>query len=115
MPIRAIHRNFGMSPSKVRRLLHLIKGKPVNDAIAAIQVSPSPAAKALVKVIKSAVANAENNAMMNPDSLKIVEAFANEALKLKRYRPQSRGRISPIIRRSCHITIGVDEEVSNGS
>ena len=115
MAIRAIHRNFGMPPSKVRRLLHLIKGKSINEAIAAVQVSPSPAAKALVKVIKSAVANAENNANMNPDNLKVIEAFADDAARLKRFRPQSRGRMSPITRRSCHITIGVDEEVSNGS
>jgi large subunit ribosomal protein L22 len=52
---------------------------------------------------------------MNPDNLKVIEAFADDAARLKRFRPQSRGRMSPITRRSCHITIGVDEEVSNGS
>ena len=110
MAVKAVHRNFGMSPQKVRRVLGLVRGKPVAEAIAAIQFIPSPAARAVVKVIKSAVANAENNDLMMADSLRVVAAYADDAPRLKRFRPKSRGRISPIIRRNCHITIAVDEE-----
>ena len=110
MPVKAIHRNFGMSPQKVRRVLGLVRGKRVDMALAALQYVPSPSAKAVSKVIRSAVANAENNRFMAPESLKVVEAFADDAPRLKRFRPQSRGRISPIIRRSCHITIVVDQQ-----
>jgi len=112
LSVKAVHRNFGMSPKKVRRVLGLVRGKPVAQAIAAIQFIPSPAAQAVVKVIRSAVANAENNAFMAAEDLRVVTAFADDGPRLKRFRPQSRGRISPIIRRNCHITIAVDEEVS---
>ena len=110
MAVRAVHRNFGMSPKKVRRVLALVRDKKVDQAIAAIQFIPSPAAKAVVKVIRSAVANAENNAFLTPEDLKVVAAYADDGARLKRFRPKSRGRISPQIRRSCHITIAVDEE-----
>jgi large subunit ribosomal protein L22 len=71
---------------------------------------PSPTALAVSKVIRSAMANAENNRFITPESLKVVAAYADDAPRLKRFRPQSRGRISPIIRRSCHITVIVDQE-----
>ena len=105
-----VHRNFGMSPQKVRRVLGMVRGKRVDLALAALQYVPSPTATAVSKVIRSAVANAENNRFMMPESLKVVAAYADDAARLKRFRPQSRGRISPIIRRSCHITIVVDQE-----
>ncbi len=110
MSVRAIHRNFGMSPQKVRRVLGLIRGKRVDVALAALQYVPSPTALAVSKVIRSAMANAENNRFITPESLKVVAAYADDAPRLKRFRPQSRGRISPIIRRSCHITVIVDQE-----
>ena len=99
-----------MSPQKVRRVLGMVRGKRVDLALAALQYVPSPTAIAVSKVIRSAVANAENNRFMTPESLKVVEAYADDAARLKRFRPQSRGRISPIIRRSCHNTIVVDQE-----
>ena len=108
MAVQATHRNFGMSPQKVRRVLGMVRGKPVHQALAALQYVPSPTAAAVSKVIRSAVANAENNRFMIPETLKVVEAYADDAPRLRRYRPQSRGRISPIKRRSCHITVVVD-------
>ncbi len=97
-----------MSPQKVRRVLGMVRGKPVYQALATLQYVPSPTAAAVSKVIRSAVANAENNRFMIPDTLKVVAAYADDAPRLRRYRPQSRGRISPIKRRSCHITVVVD-------
>jgi len=107
---KAIHRNFGMSPAKVRRILGLIKNKPVGEALAALKFRSTPAAKAVAKVIRSAAANGENNEFMAADDLRIIGAYADDAPRLKRFRPQSRGRINPIIRRSCHITVFVGEE-----
>ncbi|MBI4337278.1 MAG: 50S ribosomal protein L22 [Chloroflexi bacterium] len=114
MAVRAVTRNFGMSPKKVRRVLGLIRGKPVKDALATLRFIPSPAAKAVAKTLQSAVANAENNQMMAADELRVVAVYADDGLKLKRFRPQSRGRSSPILRRSSHITVVVDEEGSEG-
>ena len=68
MPVRAVHRNFGMSPQKVRRVLGMVRGKRVDLALAALQYVPSPTASAVSKVIRSAVANAENNRFMTPES-----------------------------------------------
>ncbi len=110
MAVKAVTRNFGMSPKKVRRYLGLIRGKPVDQAVASVQFIPSPAAQAVVKTIRSATANAENNNLMMPEQLKVVAAYADDGPRLKRFRPQSRGRVSPILRRFCHITVLVDTE-----
>jgi large subunit ribosomal protein L22 len=63
----------------------------------------------VAKIVKSAASNAENNYAMDPDMLYIKRATANDARRLKRYRPQSRGRYSPYMKRTAHITIVVDE------
>ena len=111
MAVNAITRNFGMSPKKVRRVLGLIRGKRAGQALAILRFMPSPVAEAVAKTLKSAMANAENNNMMVVEDLKVVEAYANDGPRLRRFRPQSRGRVSRIIRRFCHITVSVDEEV----
>ena len=111
MAVNAITRNFGMSPKKVRRVLGLIRGKKAGQALAILKFMPSPSAEAVAKTLKSAVANAENNNMMVVDDLKVVEAYANDGPRLRRFRPQSRGRVNRIVRRFCHITVSVDEEV----
>ncbi|GBD10971.1 50S ribosomal protein L22 [bacterium HR23] len=110
MPVRAVTRNYGQSPKKVRRVLGLIRGKKVSEAQAILRFLPSPSAKAVLKTLESAIANAEHNQMMVPDALRIVSAYADDGPRLKRARPQARGRISPILKRTCHITIVVDEE-----
>ena len=116
MAVKAITRNFGMSPKKVRRYLGLIRGKPVEEAVASLQFIPSPAAKAVIATVRSAAANAENNNLLTPDELKVVAAFADDGPRLRRFRPQSRGRVSIIRRRFCHITVLVDTKgVSNGT
>ncbi|MSP78351.1 MAG: 50S ribosomal protein L22 [Dehalococcoidia bacterium] len=114
-PIKAYVKNFGMSPKKVRRYVDLIRGKRVKEAVAMLQFMPSPAATAVRKAVQSAVANAENNQNMDATDLKVVTAFADDALKISRFRPQSRGRTSPVIRRFCHITVVVGEANTNGA
>jgi large subunit ribosomal protein L22 len=88
----------------------MIRGKRVDEALAILRFMPTPTAKAVAKVIKSAVANAENNFQMSPAELRITDISADKGHTLKRFRPQSRGRISPILKRSSNITVLVTEE-----
>ena len=104
-----------MSPKKVRRYLDLIRGKRVAQASAMLQFMPSPAAQAVRKTLQSAVANAENNHMMDAANLKVLKAYADDALKIRRSRPQARGRISRVTRRSCHISVIVEETRPRGT
>lgn len=110
MEVRAIARRVGISAQKVRRYVDLVRGKKVEEALSLLQFYVSPAAKAVAKVIKSAAANAENNYEIPIKDLRIKRIYADEGPRLKRYRPQARGRISPILKRSSHITVIVEEE-----
>jgi large subunit ribosomal protein L22 len=110
MKVKAVANDVGISPQKVRLVINMIRGKKVDEALTILKFSPTPAAKAVAKVIKSAVANAENNFQMPPAELRITDIFADQGHTLKRFRPQSRGRISPILKRSSNITVFVAEE-----
>jgi large subunit ribosomal protein L22 len=110
--VRAVAKDTGASPRKVRLLVDMVRDKKVNKALTILRFTPSPTARVVAKVIKSAAANAENVLQMSPSDLKIVGIFADEARTLKRYRPRSRGRVSPILKRSSHITVIVAEEES---
>ena len=110
MKVRAVAKDVGISPQKVRLVVDMVRGKSVDEALTILSFLPTPTAKAVAKVIKSAVANAENNFQMRTDYLKIDSIFADKGHTLKRFRPKSRGRISPILKRSSHITVFVTEE-----
>ncbi|OGN97785.1 MAG: 50S ribosomal protein L22 [Chloroflexi bacterium RBG_13_51_36] len=110
MKAKAIANDIGISPQKVRLVIDMVRGKKVDEALTVLRFLPSPTAKAVAKVIKSAVANAENNFQMSPAQLRIADIFADKGHTLKRFRPQSRGRISPILKRSSSITVFVTEE-----
>ena len=105
MEVRAISKNTGVPPRKVRLLLDMVRGKKVDEALTVLGFTPSPTARVVAKVIKSAAANAENGFQLSPSDLQIVRIFADEAPTLKRYRPRARGRVSPILKRSSHITV----------
>ena len=109
MPAKASAKNVRVSPRKVRLLLRELPGKNIDDAITYLRFSGKPSARSVAKVVRSAAANAENNYQMSPDELRIVRAYADEAPTLKRFKPRSRGRVSPILRRFSHITVIVDE------
>ena len=110
MKVRAVAKDIGISPQKVRLVINTVRGKKVDEALSILSFLPTPTAKAVAKVIKSAVANAENNFQMSPAELRITDIFADQGHTLKRYRPQSRGRVSPILKRSSNITVLVTEE-----
>jgi len=109
MEVKAVAKDTGISPRKVRPVVDLVRGKKVDDALTILKFTPTPAARIVAKVAKSAAANAENNFQMLPSDLKIVSIFADEARTLKRHRPRARGRINSILKRSSHITVIVDE------
>ena len=110
MAVRAMVKNISVSPKKMRRVVNTVRGKRVEDALEILTFLTSPAAREVAKVVKSAANNAENNNMMAQGDLKIVEIHADPGTTLKRFRPRSRGRASRILKRSCHITVVVDEQ-----
>jgi len=109
MEVRAVAKNTGVSPRKVRPLVNMIRGKKVDNALTMLKFAPTPTARVVAKVVKSAAANAENNFQMSPSDLKIVSIYVDEARTMKRFRPRARGRVSPILKRSSHITVIVAE------
>lgn len=111
MDVRAVARNQPFSAFKVRPLLRLIQGKPVGEALALLRYMPQPSARQIGKVVRSAVANAENNYNLVPGRLWVTEARADEGPTLKRFRAAPRGRVRPIRKRTCHITVVVGERV----
>jgi len=108
--VKAVAKDVGISPRKIRLVIDMVRGKKVDDALTVLNFLTTPSAKAVAKVIKSASANAENNLEMSPVDLRIAAIFADQGRTLKRFRPQSRGRVSPILKRSSHITVLVEEE-----
>jgi large subunit ribosomal protein L22 len=106
--VRAVAKQIGASPKRLKPILDLVRGRPVNDAVDTLNLLTSPWAKTVAKVVKSAAANAENNMFMDRDSLRIVQITADQATPLKRFRPRARGRIGRITKRSSHITVVVD-------
>ncbi len=85
-------------------------GKSVADAIAILTFTPNKAAGIILKVLNSAVANAENNFGLEKANLVVSEAFANEGPTMKRFRPRAKGSASPINKRTAHITVAVAEK-----
>ena len=108
---RAIARYIRMSPMKVSYVLTLIRGKNVNEALAILQYTPKDAAVVVSKLLKSAVANAENNLEMDRDTLYVTECYAGPGPIIKRFQPHAQGRAFSIYKRTSHITIVVAERV----
>jgi len=99
-----------ISPRKVQIVCDLIRGKDTKTAKAILMQTPKAAAELMLKLLNSAVANAENNHEMDPDNLYVSETFANPGPILKRLRPVARGRAYRIKKRTSHITIVVAEK-----
>jgi large subunit ribosomal protein L22 len=97
-----------ISPSKVRIVLNIVRGKNAEEAVAILENSPQEAAVACAKVLKSAIANAENNKGLNRADLIVAEAFVGAGPTMKRMEPRAKGSGYPILKRSSHITIILD-------
>jgi large subunit ribosomal protein L22 len=111
---RAFQRSARQSPYKMRLVIDQIRGKMVNEALALLAFSKKHAAKQIEKVLKSAVANAENaarneNATLDVDELFVKHAVINEGIKMKRWTPAAMGRATPMIKRTSHVEIVVAE------
>jgi large subunit ribosomal protein L22 len=102
---RAVHRHSGMSASKARQVLDLIRGQDVQRAAEILNGVEREAAEVIGKVLQSAVANAAHNDQQNPEELYVSACFADEGATMKRWRPRARGRATRIRKRTCHITI----------
>ncbi len=110
MKVKAHARYVRQSPYKVRLVLDLVRGLPVEEAKHVLRLTPRAAADPVAKVLASAVANAEHNHALDADELYVSEAFADEGPTLKRWRPRARGRATQILKRTSHITIAVSEK-----
>jgi large subunit ribosomal protein L22 len=110
MKVRAQAKHIRQSPYKVRRVLDLVRGLPIEEARHVLAFTDRRAADPVRKVLNSAVANAEHNFALDSDDLIVIEAFADEGPTLKRWRPRARGRATRIRKRTSHITIVVSEE-----
>ena len=102
---RAVHRYCGMSASKARQVLDLIRGEDVQRAAEILTGTEREAAEIIGKVLASAVANAAHNDQQNPEELYVSACYADEGTTMKRWRPRARGRATRIRKRTCHITI----------
>jgi large subunit ribosomal protein L22 len=96
------------TPMKVRRVVDLVRGRSADEALAILQFAPQAASEPVAKVLKSAMANAENNLDLDPETLWISKAYVDEGPTLKRFRPRAQGRAYRIRKRTSHITIEVE-------
>ncbi|MBE9580981.1 MAG: 50S ribosomal protein L22 [Proteobacteria bacterium] len=109
MEVRAVAKYVRISPTKVRRVAIAIKGKPVEDALNLLGYMPQRSAKILAKVIRSAVANADQKPDIDVDSLSVSNIAVNQGPSLKRFRPRAMGRATKILKRTSHVTIVLAE------
>ena len=98
-----------VSVQKACFVLDAIRGKSVTDALAILMYNPRYASSVIEKLLKSAIANAENNNGMDPSNLYIEECYANKGPTMKRIKPRAQGRAYRIEKRNCHITVVLDE------
>jgi large subunit ribosomal protein L22 len=96
------------TPMKVRRVVELIKGRSADDALNVLRYAPQAASEPVAKVLASAVANAENNLDLDPETLWVSAAYVDEGPTLKRFRPRAQGRAYRIRKRTSHITVEVE-------
>jgi len=109
MEVKATAKYMRISAQKVRKIVDAVKGKPAEAGLNALKFMPQKSAAVVEKILRSAIANAEQNAELDVDSLVIKNIIANEGPTLKRFRARARGRGSRILKRTSHITVIVAE------
>ncbi|MGB3673799.1 MAG: 50S ribosomal protein L22 [Candidatus Nanopelagicales bacterium] len=115
MTARATAKHVRVTPMKARRVIDLIRGRSVEDALAILKFAPQSASEPVAKVVASAAANAENNLGLDPSTLVVSKAYADEGTTLKRFQPRAQGRAFRIRKRSSHITIEVESIPKTGA
>ena len=109
MAVRAIAKNTGVSVKKVKPIIDMVRGQNVTDALQVLQVLATPISRLVFGLVKSVSANAENNMMLQRANLKIIDIHVDQSVRLKRFRPRSKGRASRITRANTSITVVVEE------
>ncbi len=104
---RAIAKNVRITPRKARLVMDLVRGKDVKEALGILSNVNRAASEPVMKLIKSAAANATNNFGMDADSLYIAEIWANDGLRMKRYLPRAKGSASGLVKRNSHLYVVV--------
>jgi large subunit ribosomal protein L22 len=105
MEVQSITKNVRMSAQKMREVVRQIQGMSALQAAAVLAVTPRKGARLVYKTLKSAIANAENNNNLDPETLRVKLAVAGTAMNMKRMIPKARGSAGPIVKRNCHIKI----------
>jgi large subunit ribosomal protein L22 len=103
--VKAVSKYIRMSPSKIRRVLREIQGKTYKEALTLLEFMPYASCEPIIKVLRSAAANARNNLGFDETSLRVKSAFANQGPTMKRFRPRAQGRAYKILKATSHITI----------
>jgi len=103
--VKAVSRYIRMSPTKVRRVLRQIKGKTYAEALTLLEFMPYASCAPIIKVLRSATANAKNNFGLDETTLVVKSAFADKGPTMKRFRPRAQGRAYRILKSTSHITI----------
>ncbi len=109
METRAVAKYIRITPQKARLVGQNVRGKPVEDALNILEYTPKKAASTIRKVLKSALANAEQNYSMDVDNLYVKKILIDEGPTWKRIQPRAMGRANRILKRTSHITVIVDE------
>ena len=107
--VKAVAKTVRVTSRKAKLVLDLIRGKDVKEAAAILKFLPNKAARVTAKVLKSACANATHNFQMDEDKLYVKACYADEGITLKRYMPRAKGSASPIMKRTSHTTVVVNE------
>jgi len=109
LEVNATAKYLRISPRKARLVVDLVRGKSVREAEAILRITPNKGAEFAAKVLKSAVANAENNLSLDKDDLIVKKAYVDEGPSLRRFKPRAQGRADRMLHRMSHITIVVGE------
>jgi large subunit ribosomal protein L22 len=110
MESKAILRYARITPRKARRVIDLIKGKNAGDALLFLRFMPYRGARFVEKLLKSAMANAEQKKAVHPESMKIIKSLVDQGPTMKRIETRAMGRANVIRKRTCHITLVLSEE-----
>jgi len=112
MESKAIAKMIRIAPRKARLVVDLIRGKKVGEAIAILTLTPKAASKPTLKVLKSAIANAEHNYNMDVNNLYVKTCYVTDGIRMKRMLPRAKGRGDVIQKRTCNVTVVVAEKES---